>query len=145
MNRFSILTVVLAACGPASTFGAEKQTCYDEINRYRAENGMTGLQRSKDLEQYADEGAAYDAVNGMHAHFAETGGGLIADAENEIPGWMLSHYGTVDDVIIEGTAAMMAEGPGGPHYENILGNHSVMGCGIHVTDGDEVWIVQDFR
>jgi uncharacterized protein YkwD len=124
----------------------ERKFCVDEINRYRSENGKSTLSRSGSLEGYADEGARSDASTGTpHGHFIETGGGGIADAENEIPGWPIGWFGSVKEVIGEGIQAMMGEGPGGGHYENILGNHTQAGCGIYVTGDEAVWVVMDFK
>jgi hypothetical protein len=93
------------------------------------------------------EGAQEDSQSGSaHGHFSRTGGcNGTAWAENEIPGWPLEWYGTVTQVIDGGLEMMMDEGPGGGHYENMLGDYTDVGCGISVTQGGDVWSVQDFR
>ena len=53
-------------------------------------------------------------------------------------------YGSVMNIIDLGTEMMMNEGPGGGHHDNILGDHTAVGCGIFVTDSGAVWVVQDF-
>ena len=45
--------------------------------------------------------------------------------------------------IRQGIKQMWEEGPGGPHYENILGKFKEIGCGIHVA-GNEITVVIDF-
>jgi hypothetical protein len=121
--------------------------CVSLLNMYRDRVGQPPLMRDPDIEAYAAEGARSDSQTGFaHGHFSATGGGGVAYAENEIPGWDLSFGGgTVRGVIEEGTQMMWEEGPGGGHYENIVGDYSHVGCGIHVTAGDSVWVVQDFR
>jgi uncharacterized protein YkwD len=129
----------------AGGYQAEKKLCMDEANRYRASVGLPAVAWSAALEAYADEGARYDAArNKAHAHFGAVKPNP-ADAENEIPGWPLSNYKTVAAVVADGIRMMWDEGPGGGHYENIKGNHTAIGCGIHVTEAGNVWIVQDFK
>lgn len=133
--------------GADGEYEAELQHCVDEINRYRAQHGRAALSRSADIEACAMEGAEQDSQTGQaHGHFSATGGcNGTAWAENEIPGWPLEWYGTITAVIDGGLEMMMDEGPGGGHYENMLGDYSEVGCGIFVTQGGEVWSIQDFR
>ncbi len=131
------------ACVAVSESDDAQQLCVDLTNRYRAEHGRSPVARSPELEECATEGAEYDSGSFFpHAHFSRTGGcGGVADAENECPGWS----GDVLTVVRDCLAMMMDEGPGGGHYENILGSHEGVGCGIHVTARGAVWVVQDFR
>jgi hypothetical protein len=39
---------------------------------------------------------------------------------------------------------MWAEGPGGGHYENMIGDYRQVSCGISIVNG-EVTVTQDFR
>jgi uncharacterized protein YkwD len=122
------------------------QRCADVVNGYRAQAGRAALTRSDALERFAAEAAAYDAERGQaHAYFIATQGGGVAYAENEIPGWPLGADGSVLTIIDEGTAMMWAEGPGGGHYDNMVGNYTEIGCGVFITAGDFVWVAQDFR
>ncbi|MDX9722169.1 MAG: CAP domain-containing protein [Myxococcota bacterium] len=134
-------------CVDAGDYEAELLFCVDEINRHRAEHARPALSRSASLEECAASGAYSDSLSGVaHEHFRATGGcGGVAFAENEIPGWPLSMYGSITQVIAQGTQMMMDEGPGGGHYENILADRSAVGCGIYVTPSGEVWVVQNFR
>ena len=121
------------------------QLCVDETNAYRAKIGLRALARSAELERCAASAARADhASRRAHGHFVSTQGCGIAFAENEIPWWELSYAGSVTQTIKKGLADMWAEGPGGGHYENMRGNYSELGCGIHVQDG-RVTVVQNFR
>jgi hypothetical protein len=132
-------------CVAAGDWDAEQQHCVEEINRYRATLGLGPLRRNAALEDCATEGAEEDSRTGEpHGHFIRTGGCGIAYAENEIPGWSLSMYGSVERIIDEGLAMMWAEGPGGGHYEAMRGPYGNVGCGIYLA-GDAVWCVQDFN
>jgi hypothetical protein len=132
---------------PADPYAADKQHCVEVINQYRAQVGKPGLAQSAALEECADEGAQQDAASGRpHGHALDTSfchG--TADAENETPGWPLSMYGSIRTVIDESTKMMFEEGPGGGHYQNIIGSHVSVGCGIYVTSAGKVWIVQDYK
>ena len=146
------LLVVLGACsdkGVSGTAGSADalQHCVDVINSYRSANGRPALTRSSALEDCALAGAKSDASSGQaHGHFKSTSGcNGTANAENELPGWALGS-GTVLDIIDSGTAMMMAEGPGGGHYENILrAGATQVGCGVFVLSDNNVWVVQDFK
>ncbi len=121
------------------------QYCVDLINAYRAKLRKSALNRSTELEEFAAKGVVYDAErNSSHAHFRSEKK-KPADAENEIPGWPLSRHGSVRAIIEAGTKMMWNEGPGGGHYENIIGNHTTVGCGTYVTDEGDVWVIQDFK
>lgn len=123
---------------------AELAFCVDETNRYRAIEGLPALARNAALEAYAAEGAEIDQESGEpHKHFLDTNGGGIAAAENEIPRWPVSQFGSVHNVIREGLDMMMDEGEGGDHHDTILGGYQRLGCGIYRA-GDVVTVVQDF-
>jgi uncharacterized protein YkwD len=118
--------------------------CVDEINGYRAMKGLPLLARSAELDAYAATAARSDGgTRERHQYFYRTRGGGFVRAENQIPWWPLA-TGDARDVIREGTGAMWAEGPGGGHYENIVGAYTEVGCGMFV-DSDRVTVVQAFR
>ncbi|HEU5058797.1 MAG TPA: CAP domain-containing protein [Kofleriaceae bacterium] len=128
----------------AGMWEAELVYCIDETNRHRALADLPPLARSAALEAYAAEGAEIDHQTGEpHKHFLDTQGGGIAAAENEIPRWPISMFGSVHNVIRDGIDMMMDEGEGGPHHDTILGPYSALGCGIY-RSGDLVTVVQDF-
>ena len=149
--------VLVAACGggsagdddgggpDASADDPAHVFCVEETNRYRAMNGRPDVARSAALEAYADEGAAYDFGANPHDHFISTSGGGIAFAENECPHWGLQAQGGGDmhALVAACIEAFYAEGPGGGHYDNMMGNYGALGCGIHEAGGS-VTIVQDF-
>lgn len=127
---------------PAGMYAMEKAFCLEQTNRYRAMVGKPPLTWSVQLEAYADEGAQQDAASRTpHGHFSATGGGG-AFAENEIPWWQ-GGPGDVLEVVRGGLELMWAEGPGGGHYENIIGSYGTLGCGIYVGNG-AVTVIQDF-
>jgi len=120
--------------------------CVDVINSYRAMVGKPPLARSSSLEDYAAVGAMQDGISGNpHGHFIATSGGGVASAENEVPRWPLANFGDVATVIERGTAAMWSEGPGGGHYENIVGSYTAVGCGVYVSSDGLVTVTQDFH
>jgi hypothetical protein len=126
---------------------AEIHFCVEETNRYRKLAKKPPLQRSTLLEEFARAGAKHDhQKRAPHDHFNHTKfpGSFSNLAENQIPRWHLDAEGSVRTVIRAGIAAMWAEGPGGGHYENIVGKFSELGCGIYI-EGEEMTVVQDFR
>src|SRR5262245_12859148 len=121
--------------------------CVAETNRYRARHGKPPLRRSAELEAYAAAGARFDtAARRAHKHFEDTPGKL-AYAENEclsFAGWSLkSAGGTVRGVLTKCLRTFYDEGPGGGHYESMMGEYGTLGCGVYV-DGKGVTIVQDY-
>lgn len=119
--------------------------CVEETNRYRAMDGRPPLAHSQAIEDYAMVGAQQDTEQGQaHYHFSSTNGGGIAFAENECPsflGWTV--MGTVRNTIAECIAAFYSEGPGGGHYDNMMGNYGSCGCGVYLTGTGGITIVQD--
>lgn len=128
-------------------YAAEKKLCLDTINALRAKVGAKAVAWSVSLEAFADQGARYDAgLNSAHAHFSAFSKRAVpADAENAVPGWPIHSFKTVSAVVAQGAKMMWDEGPGGGHYENIKGNHTLVGCGIYVTPEGGVWVIHDFK
>jgi hypothetical protein len=124
---------------------AAHMTCEIETNKYRAMKGKPALAHSQPLEDYAQDGAEHDFTTSPHDHFSQTQGGGIAFAENECPhqlGWRVPSGGSVEAVVAMCIKAFFDEGPGGGHYENMMGAYKTIGCGIH-RSGDSITIVQD--
>ena len=122
--------------------------CVAETNRYRARHGKPPLRRSAELEAYAATSAREDtAARRAHKHFDDTRGGNLAFAENECLssyGWSLDFAGgSVRKAIIKCLRTFYDEGPGGGHYENMVGEYRTLGCAVQVTGGG-VSIVQDY-
>jgi uncharacterized protein YkwD len=162
----SVAALVLLACGAAALSSGPSPTladplrraadkgsasddlqfCVDEVNRYRKKAGKPPLQRSPELEAFAAEGAAADTrARTPHRHFSRVPypRPFSEMGENVIPWWPLKQYGSVREIMRVGTSGMWDEGPGGGHYENLVGNFTHVGCGIHVANG-EVTVTQDF-
>ena len=116
------------------------------MNRLRATVGAAPLRRSDAVEAFSTEASRVDGTSHtLHKYFLDTsGGGGLSAAENEIPWWTLSQWGTVHAVISKGMALEWAEGPGGSHYDNMTGAYTEAACGITVVNG-EVTVTQDLR
>jgi hypothetical protein len=128
--------------GALSSQTTEMAFCVDEINRYRATIGLSTLARSGVLEGYATQSAEVDHAAGQpHQHFLETHGGGVALAEDELLLWP---NGGARAVIQQGLGQMWAEGPGGDHYQNMIGPYSEVGCG-GFSDGARLTVAQDFH
>jgi hypothetical protein len=148
MRRLALCAVLVAACsGGGGDHGTDDahQECVDYTNMYRTGNGKAAVTRSADLEAYADDGAAYDYDHAAHDHFSmDPVGGGIAFAENECPHWDLSFgNGDLNALVDACIDAYVSEGPGGGHYENLMGNYGTLGCGIY-SEGTDYTIVQDY-
>ena len=154
--RIVLLLVALAACGgdgddggkggdaAATASDAAHQLCVTETNKDRATVGKGAVQYDAALETYADAGAQHDFGTAPHDHFSTTSGGGIAFAENECPqqgNWTIS--GDLSMTVAACVKAFFDEGPGGGHYENMMGAYATLGCGIYVQ-GDQLTIVQDY-
>jgi hypothetical protein len=125
-----------------SSSSMELALCAEETNRYRATVGLRPLARSAALEAFATRAAAVDGVAHVaHNHFAATNGAGVSSAETEILWW---RGFSVQAVIQRGLAQMWQVGPGGEHYDIIVGSFSEIGCGIAIN-GSEVTVTQDFR
>jgi uncharacterized protein YkwD len=119
--------------------------CVAETNRYRARAGAAPLARSPALEAYAAAAARVDGrAHAAHTYTRGPHGPRVAFAENAVVRWPLARYGSLRQVVAAALQAFWAEGPGGPHYENMRGNWQVVGCGLAVDDG-QVTLVQHFR
>ena len=141
----ALLAVDALGAGVTSPYSSDLEYCAAQTNAYRASIGRPALIRSVELEAYAAAAAPYDTrARAAHRYFRRTGGGGVAFAENQIPGWPLPRYGSVREIIRNGLAMMWAEGRGGGHYDNLAGRYSQVGCGLYV-DGDRVTVVQAFR
>jgi hypothetical protein len=153
-----VLGLLSQGCGGANMGGpgggdddaaaatTDLEFCAAETNRYRAMVGKPALARSQAIEAYAAEGATQDTASmKAHGHFIATQGGGIAFAENACPAWLgWNLQGTVRATVAACLAAFYSEGPGGGHYENMIGDYGSVGCGWHLTSGGAITIVQDF-
>ena len=132
--------------GDPSAIAAAVAACVDHVNSLRASVGDPPLNRSSRIEAFSTEAARVDGeAHQAHKHFTETNGGHgTALAENVIPWWKVSDYGSISNIVRKGVSMMWEEGPSGYHYVNMRGGYSEMGCGIAVING-EVTVSQDFH
>ena len=159
--RRAIVLMMLVACGGDDDGGGgtggdgggngggstpAHAVCLTETNRYRTDNGKPEVAYSAALEAYANEGAMIDFSSSPHQHISSTSDGGIAFAENECPqqgNWRVPSGGDISAVVADCIAAFYSEGPGGGHYENMMGPYATLGCGIYQS-GDKITIIQDF-
>jgi hypothetical protein len=144
MKLALVLLVLLAACDDEDSNSAAA-FCVSETNKYREMAGVEPLTRSAELQAFAQEGAEVDFGTAPHEHFGTDGGGIAA-AENECPqqdGWVIAAGESEKTVVAQCIRAFYEEGQGGPHYANLMGPYTRLGCGIYKQD-DKITIVQDF-
>lgn len=131
---------------------AHQQHCVDQLNMYRAQAGVAPLQFDAQLSTFSMTASMDLAATGQpHAYFQQEGqsGAIWNDgfcnsaAENQAPGWDAS--GGVDATVDSILQAMMAEGPGGGHHDNILApSSSRVGVGLYVDAQQRLWFTNDF-
>jgi hypothetical protein len=123
-------------------YGDARTRCVDRTNELRATKGLAPIPRLAKAEPCVDGQAKKDSETGeAHSAFDDCldqvqwkGAG-----QNECPG-----YGSVEQALGGCLDAMWAEGPGGGHYENMVGNSTHTACGFHTTSSGKVWMIQDF-
>jgi uncharacterized protein YkwD len=120
--------------------------CVDETNRYRAMRNRPTLSRSTTLEAFAADGARNDGLSNVpHQHVSTTPMPRSGPwGENEVLRWPYNLSPTVQGIIAQAIASFYAEGPGGGHYENVVGPFAQLGCGVYV-DNNGMTIIQDFQ
>ena len=129
--------------GQVDPYASARQTCVDRVNQLRASKGLGAIPRLALAESCADGQAKTDSQTGM-AHSAFNAclnqvQGWTGAAQNECPGW-----GSVADTLSGCIDAMWGEGPGGGHYDNMVGDYDHIACGFYTTPQGKVWMVQDF-
>jgi hypothetical protein len=129
--------------GQVDPYASARQTCVDRVNQLRATKGLGAIPRLASAESCADGQAKTDSQTGM-AHSAFNAclsqvQGWTGAAQNECPGW-----GSVADTLSGCIDAMWGEGPGGGHYDNMVGDYDDIACGFYTTPQGKVWMVQDF-
>lgn len=128
----------------ASIAEADRALCVNEVNRFRRLAGREALVRSPGLETFASEAARADHLaRAPHRHFRRVPA-HEPRAENEIPWWPLESFRSVGDVIQQGIAMFWDEGPGGGHYQNMLGPWREAGCGGFIS-GRLITVAVEFR
>lgn len=134
----------------ASTSDPHVQHNLATLNMYRAQNGVAALTLSDQLMTFSGNAvAAYESSNSAHAYFGAQGSKLWTEGfcsgagENQAPNWPTN--GDEDATIDAILAAMMAEGPGGGHHDNIVNkDFAELGVGLIVTSSNGLWFSNDF-
>lgn len=123
-------------------YGDARIRCVDRTNELRATKGLPPIPRLAKAEPCVDGQAKKDSETGKaHSAFDDCldqvkwkGAG-----QNECPG-----YGSVESALGGCLDSMWAEGPGGGHYDNMVGNSTHTACGFYTTPQGKVWMIQDF-
>jgi len=138
--------------GGSTNMDAHVQHNVDMLNMYRAQAGVAPLTLDDTLSAFSTTAADMLESTGMaHGYFIAQGkSGALWDqgfcssaAENQAPGWPVNNDmdGTIDAIL----QAMMDEGPGGGHHDNILDSKSVrVGVGLVVDSQQQLWFSNDF-
>jgi hypothetical protein len=117
--------------------------CVDRINELRASKGKGPIPRLASAESCADGQAKSDSESGKaHGAFNDCADQVkhwSGIAQNECPG-----YKSVEATLTSCIDMMWAEGPGGGHYDNMMGGSTHMACGFYTTPDGKVWQVQDY-
>ena len=124
----------------------------DTLNMYRAQNGVAPLSYDAELSMFSTTASnQLEATGQAHGYFVQqsSSGALWSQgfcstaAENQAPGWPVN--GDEDATIDAILKAMMDEGPGGGHHDNILAASSTrVGVGLVVDAQQQLWFTNDF-
>jgi hypothetical protein len=130
------------AGGVMDEYGDARHRCVDRTNALRATQGLPPIPRLASAESCVDGQAKSDSETGK-AHGAFDACLNVVKwkgaAQNECPG-----YASVEAALGSCLDSMWAEGPGGGHYENMVGNSTHTACGFYTTPQGKVWMIQDF-
>jgi hypothetical protein len=134
----------VAGSGNANDMYAEARTrCVDRVNELRASKGKGPIPRLASAEPCADGQAKSDSETGK-AH------GAFNACANQVKNWHgiaqneCPNYKSVEATLTGCIDMMWAEGPGGGHYDNMMGDSTHMACGFYTTPEGKVWQVQDY-
>jgi hypothetical protein len=127
----------------ADSYGDARIRCVDRTNALRATKGLPPIPRLASAEPCVDGQAKADSESGK-AHTAFDAclsqvKNWKGAAQNECPG-----YASVESTLGACLDMMWAEGPGGGHYDNMVGGSTRTACGFYTTPQGKVWMVQDF-
>ena len=122
------------------------------LNMYRAQSGAPALALDDQLSMFSVTAAqTLEANRQPHAYFIAQGnsgaiwhqGFCSGAAENQAPGWPIN--GDLDATVDAILKAMMDEGPGGGHHDNIVNPANVrLGVGLVVDAQQQLWFSNDF-
>lgn len=135
------------AAGSQSTgndmYGDARIRCVDRVNELRATKGKGPIPRLASAEPCADGQAKSDSESGK-AH------GAFDACLNQVKKWRgvaqneCPNYKSVEATLTGCIDAMWKEGPGGGHYDNMMGDSTHIACGFYTTPEGKVWQVQDY-
>ena len=138
--------------GGGTAADAHAQHNLDTLNMYRAQAGVGALAIDAQLSTFSTTASMMLESSGQaHGYFAaQANSGAIwsqgfcsSAAENQAPGWPIN--GDEDATIDAILKAMMDEGPGGGHHDNILAASSTrVGIGLVVDAQGALWFTNDF-
>ncbi|MCU1282408.1 MAG: hypothetical protein JWM53_5954 [bacterium] len=138
--------------GTSGPLDAHVQHNLDMLNMYRAQAGVGALVVDDQLSAFSTTASMQlEATGQAHGYFVAQGnsgaiwqqGFCSSAAENQAPGWPVNGNldGTVDAIL----KAMMDEGPGGGHHDNILAATSTrVGVALVVDAQQQLWFTNDF-
>jgi uncharacterized protein YkwD len=166
--RYSLALVLATGCGLFGSHGggggggsgggspgtADQHQAHNlaSLNAYRAQHGAAALVVDDQLNAFSTTAAQQLEASGQaHGYFIAQGnsgaiwmqGFCTAAGENQAPKWPVNgdEDGTVDAIL----QAMMNEGPGGGHYDNIVSkNFTRVGIGLVVDANQQLWFSNDF-
>jgi hypothetical protein len=139
--------------GGGGTLDAHVQHNLDMLNMYRSQAGVGSLVVDAQLSMFSTTASnMLEATGQAHGYFMSQGSALWTEgfcssaAENQAPGWALSSFGgSVDATVDAILKAMMDEGPGGGHHDNILAASSTrVGVGLVIDAQQQLWFTNDF-
>jgi hypothetical protein len=127
------------------------QHCLAALNMYRAQHNAPLAVLDDALSTFSMKASQALAAGGPdHGYFNAAGSSLWSQgfcrsaAENQAPGWAVKN-GDEDATIDAILAAMMAEGPSGGHYVNIVNPANVrVGVGLVLDGSARLWFTNDF-
>ena len=129
--------------GNGDPYGDARIRCVERTNELRATKGLPPIPRLASAEPCVDGQAKADAESGKaHGSFDACFDQVPrwkGVAQNECPG-----YASVEATLKSCLDMMWAEGPGGGHYDNMVGGSTHTACGFHTTPAGKVWMIQDF-
>jgi hypothetical protein len=129
--------------GGGDPYGDARTRCVDRTNELRASKGLAPIPRLSSAEPCVDGQAKADSESGKaHGSFDACLSQVKnwkGAAQNECPG-----YRSVESTLGSCLDMMWAEGPGGGHYDNMVGDATLTACGFHTTPDGKVWMIQDF-
>jgi uncharacterized protein YkwD len=143
-----------SAAGAAANRDPHVQHNLQTLNMYRSQNGVAPLALDDQLTAFSIEAAKQFQSSGTaHGYFIQQAktmaiwsqGFCSGAGENQAPGsdW---NIGSDEDAAVDSIlAAMMAEGPGGGHHDNIVNSaFTRVGVGLVVTSSGGLWFSNDF-